>query len=276
MSGGAATFEGHFEILSLSGSFLLSEIGGQRRRTGGLSVSLAGSDGRVFGGSVAGVLTAASPIQIIVGDFVANGRIPSTCHHQQIPGSTGSGIIPHIIKVKTGEDVSSKILSFTHYCPRAVCISSATGELSSVRVLQADTSRGIATYEGLFNILTLSGSFLPSENGDQRSRTGGFSVSFTGSKRRIFGGAVAGALIAASPVEVSVFSFGPAAGLMNLKSVGQTGASTAPSRGMYSGLLSELAGQTGANTPPSRGMYSGLLSELPSHPKSKRSGNRKR
>lgn len=57
--------QGRFEILSLSGSFLLSEIGGQRSRTGGLSVSLSGPDGRVLGGGVAGLLTAASPVQVI-------------------------------------------------------------------------------------------------------------------------------------------------------------------------------------------------------------------
>lgn len=56
--------QGRFDILSLSGSFLLSEVGGQRSRTGGLSVSLAGPDGRVLGGCVAGLLTAASPVQV--------------------------------------------------------------------------------------------------------------------------------------------------------------------------------------------------------------------
>lgn len=56
--------QGRFEILSLSGSFLLSESGGQRSRTGGLSVSLAGPDGRVLGGGVAGLLMAASPVQV--------------------------------------------------------------------------------------------------------------------------------------------------------------------------------------------------------------------
>lgn len=56
--------QGRFEILSLSGSFFHSEIAGQRSRIGGLSVSLAGPDGRVLGGGVAGILTAASPVQV--------------------------------------------------------------------------------------------------------------------------------------------------------------------------------------------------------------------
>lgn len=80
--------QGRYEILSLMGSFLPTEQGANsRQRTGGLSVSLACSDGRVIGGGVAGVLTAASPIQVVVGSFifepekaavkVGNGQQPS-------------------------------------------------------------------------------------------------------------------------------------------------------------------------------------------------------
>ncbi|XP_049398582.1 AT-hook motif nuclear-localized protein 10-like isoform X2 [Solanum stenotomum] len=189
----------------------------------------------------------ATTFEIIVGEFVANGQVPITTNQQQMRGSIGSGVIQHIITVKTGEDVSSKIVAFIHSSPRAVCIVSATGELSNVTVFQADASGGEATYEGLFKIQTLSGSFLPFENGDPQSRMGGFSVSLTGSDQRTFGGAVSGDLIAASPVEVIVCSFAAPAAPMNPKFV-------VPSRGMHSGLPSELAG----------------------HPKGKRSGNRKR
>ncbi|KAL5205143.1 hypothetical protein ABZP36_010014 [Zizania latifolia] len=62
-SGSTFTYEGRFEILQLTGSFTMAEEG-SRRRTGGLSVSLAGPDGRVVGGVVAGMLRAASPIQV--------------------------------------------------------------------------------------------------------------------------------------------------------------------------------------------------------------------
>lgn len=37
---------------------------GTRSRTGGMSVSLASPDGRVVGGGVAGLLVAASPVQV--------------------------------------------------------------------------------------------------------------------------------------------------------------------------------------------------------------------
>jgi predicted DNA-binding protein with PD1-like motif len=59
------SFQGRFEILSLSGSFVLTEAGGNQTRTGGLTVSLAGADGSVVGGVVGGLLIAASPVQVI-------------------------------------------------------------------------------------------------------------------------------------------------------------------------------------------------------------------
>nr|KAJ0194693.1 hypothetical protein LSAT_V11C700350160 [Lactuca sativa] len=65
---------GQFEILSLCCSFMVCESDGQRSRTGGLSVSLSGPHGRVIGGNVAGLLTAASPIQMIVGSIVPASR----------------------------------------------------------------------------------------------------------------------------------------------------------------------------------------------------------
>ena len=56
--------QGRYEIISLSGSFLISDNNGNRSRTGGLSVSLASADGQVLGG-VTNMLTAASTVQVL-------------------------------------------------------------------------------------------------------------------------------------------------------------------------------------------------------------------
>lgn len=56
--------QGRFEILSLSGSYMPSENGVTKSRSGGMSVSLAGPDGRVVGGGLAGLLVAAGPVQV--------------------------------------------------------------------------------------------------------------------------------------------------------------------------------------------------------------------
>ncbi|KAI3951840.1 hypothetical protein MKX01_021578 [Papaver californicum] len=74
LSANGAVSNGSFEILSLTGSFTINSTGGVRSRTGGLSVSLAGPDGRVVGGAVAGLLLASSKIQVIVGSFLPNTR----------------------------------------------------------------------------------------------------------------------------------------------------------------------------------------------------------
>ncbi|KAJ8749939.1 hypothetical protein K2173_013854 [Erythroxylum novogranatense] len=71
-SGGILRCEGRFEILSLSGTFTFSELSGSKSKIGILSVSLASSDGRVFGGSVAACLVAGGTIQLIVASFKQN------------------------------------------------------------------------------------------------------------------------------------------------------------------------------------------------------------
>ncbi|KAI3822212.1 hypothetical protein L1987_09798 [Smallanthus sonchifolius] len=72
-SGGTVTYEGRFEILCLSGCYLLSENGGAQSRTGGLSISVCSSDGNVIGGAIGGRLVASSSVQVVVCSFVYGG-----------------------------------------------------------------------------------------------------------------------------------------------------------------------------------------------------------
>ncbi|CAM9001372.1 unnamed protein product [Rhodiola kirilowii] len=136
------------------------------------------------------------------------GRPPGPGRKQQVGalGSTGSKFTTHVILVGAKEDISSKIMSFSQHGPRAVCILSANGIISNVTLGQPASS-GTISYEGHFEILSLSGSFLLMENDGQRRRSGGLSVSLAGSDGRILGGRVAGVLVAASPVQVVVGSF---------------------------------------------------------------------
>ncbi|KAI4327058.1 hypothetical protein L6164_019561 [Bauhinia variegata] len=121
--------------------------------------------------------------------------------------SVGTNFTPHIITVNSGEDVTMKVISFSQQGPRAICILSANGVISSVTLRQPDSSGGTLTYEGRFEILSLSGSFMPNESGGTRSRSGGMSVSLASPDGRVVGGGVAGLLVAASPVQVVVGSF---------------------------------------------------------------------
>ncbi|KAL2509255.1 AT-hook motif nuclear-localized protein 1 [Forsythia ovata] len=123
--------------------------------------------------------------------------------------TAGGDFTPHVITVYTGEDVAGKILTFAQKGPRGICVLSANGSVSNVTIRQPGSSGGILTYEGRFEILTLTGSFTFSENGGIKSRAGGLSVSLAGPDGRVIGGGIAGMLMAASPIQVVVGSFMP-------------------------------------------------------------------
>ncbi|KAH9775629.1 at-hook motif nuclear-localized protein 12-related [Citrus sinensis] len=131
----------------------------------------------------------------------SRGRPPGTGRKQQLAtlgewmnSSAGIAFAPHVISIGVGER------------PRVVCILSGRGTVSSVTLRQPATSVPTVTYEGRFEILCLSGSFLLAEDGGPRDRTGGVSASLSSPDGHVFGGGVA-VLIAASPVQVVVCSF---------------------------------------------------------------------
>ncbi|KAH0679726.1 hypothetical protein KY284_020811 [Solanum tuberosum] len=84
--------------------------------------------------------------------------------------------------------------------PMKICILSATGGISTVVLQESATGGGIATYEGQFAIISLSGSTILSES----SRTCDLNVMLSRPDHNVFGGYVA-KLTAATPVVVSSF-----------------------------------------------------------------------
>ncbi|KAK1400267.1 AT-hook motif nuclear-localized protein [Heracleum sosnowskyi] len=121
--------------------------------------------------------------------------------------TAGRDFTPHVINVYPGEDVASKILSLFQNGDRGICVLSANGAVSSVTICQPSSSGGILTFEGRFEILSLTGSFTVSENGGLKRRTGRLSVSLAGPDGRVIGGGIAGTLIAANPIQCVVGSF---------------------------------------------------------------------
>ncbi|KAF8047794.1 hypothetical protein N665_2827s0002 [Sinapis alba] len=118
----------------------------------------------------------------------------------------GANFTTHQFTVNAGEDVTMKVMPYSQGS-RAICILSATGTISNVTLRQSTTSGGTLTYEGRFEILSLSGSFIPTENEGTKGRCGGMSISLAGPNGKIVGGGLAGMLIAAGPVQVIMGSF---------------------------------------------------------------------
>ncbi|KAJ1416112.1 PPC domain [Sesbania bispinosa] len=141
------------------------------------------------------------------------GRPPGSGRKQQLAAlgewmnsSAGLAFSPHVVTVDVGEDIVAKLLSISQQRPRALCIMSGTGTVSSVTLCQPASTNVSVTYEGRFQIVYLSGSYLVAEDGGPRNRTGRVSVSLSSPDGHVIGGGVA-RLIAASSVQVVVCSF---------------------------------------------------------------------
>ncbi|XP_022745282.1 AT-hook motif nuclear-localized protein 14-like [Durio zibethinus] len=119
-------------------------------------------------------------------------------------GNAGQGFTPHVINVVAGEDVGQKVMMFMQQSKREICILSASGTISNASIRQPATSGGNIAYEGRFEIISLSGSYVRTEIG---GRTGGLSVCLSSADGQIIGGGVAGPLKAAGPVQVIVGTF---------------------------------------------------------------------
>ncbi|KAK7340244.1 hypothetical protein VNO77_20943 [Canavalia gladiata] len=173
-----------------------------------------GSDGTVSLALTPSPMSSSHPGTLTQSQKRGRGRPPGSGKKQQLAslgelmsGSAGMGFTPHIINIASGEDIATKIMAFSQQGPRAVCILSANGAVSTVTLRQPSTSGGTVTYEGRFEILCLSGSYLVTDSGGSRNRTGGLSVSLASPDGRVIGGGVGGVLIASSPVQVIVGSF---------------------------------------------------------------------
>ncbi|CAN0908173.1 AT-hook motif nuclear-localized protein 13 [Linum grandiflorum] len=177
------------------------------------------------------------------------GRPPGSVKRQldALGGVGGVGFTPHVIFVKAGEDIASKIYSFSQQGPRTVCILSANGAINNV-TLRQPASGGTVTYEGSYEIISLTGSVWLSENDGNRSRNGGLSVSLAGTDGRVLGGGVAGILLAATPVQVIVGSF-VAEGRKPIPEESESGPSLPPTTHM----LTFGAPMSAAASPPFHG-----------------------
>ncbi|XP_057722377.1 AT-hook motif nuclear-localized protein 1-like isoform X1 [Arachis stenosperma] len=122
--------------------------------------------------------------------------------------TTGTDFTPHVVTVHAGEDVAGKIFSIAQKGPMGICILSANGAISKATLRQPGSSGGLLTYEGRFELLSLSGSFTVPDS-SAAIPSSGLSVSLAGPDGRVIGGGVAGLLTAATPIQIVVGSFMP-------------------------------------------------------------------
>ncbi|OMO58306.1 hypothetical protein CCACVL1_25497 [Corchorus capsularis] len=119
--------------------------------------------------------------------------------------TAGGNFTPHVLEGFAGEDVVSKIKAICLKASRSVCVLTATGAVSRVTIFQTGSSSGTLTYEGWFEILTLTGSFIVSgDPGTACCKNWVLSVSLADCSGRVFGGKIAGPMIVAGPGSIQL------------------------------------------------------------------------
>ncbi|PSR89887.1 AT-hook motif nuclear-localized protein [Actinidia chinensis var. chinensis] len=126
------------------------------------------------------------------------GRPPGTGKLQKLASLGGLALdtavgnfVPHNMMIQRGEDVVQKLSLVANCGPRSLCILSAVGAVSI----------------GHFHLLKLTGMYTFPETGGVQRKIGKLTVMLANPDGSVFGGAVAGSLVAAIPIQLIFASF---------------------------------------------------------------------
>ncbi|CAN6252773.1 unnamed protein product [Urochloa humidicola] len=110
----------------------------------------------------------------------------------------------HVMEVAGGADVADAIAQFSRRRQRGVCVLSGAGTVANVALRQPSAPGAVVALHGRFEILSLTGTFLP---GPAPPGSTGLTVYLAGGQGQVVGGSVVGSLVAAGPVMVIASTF---------------------------------------------------------------------
>ncbi|KAE9596795.1 hypothetical protein Lal_00007693 [Lupinus albus] len=125
-----------------------------------------------------------------------------------ITRDSANALKTHVMEVADGCDIIESVSNFARRRQRGVCIMSGTGTVTNVTLRQPASSGAVVTLHGRFEILSLSGSFLPPPAPPAAS---GLTIYLAGGQGQVVGGSVVGTLLASGPVVIISASFSNAA-----------------------------------------------------------------
>ncbi|XP_073124639.1 AT-hook motif nuclear-localized protein 18-like [Henckelia pumila] len=125
-----------------------------------------------------------------------------------ITRDSANALRSHVMEVANGCDIQESISIFATRRQRGVCILSGSGTVTNVTLRQPSAPGAVVTLHGRFEILSLSGSFLPPPAPPAAS---GLTIYLAGGQGQVVGGTVVGPLLASGPVMIMAASFGNAA-----------------------------------------------------------------
>ncbi|KAK1408896.1 hypothetical protein QVD17_41031 [Tagetes erecta] len=110
----------------------------------------------------------------------------------------------HILEISNGCDVFESVADYSRKKQRGIYIVSGTGTVNNVTLRQPAVAGSVLTLHGRFELLSLSGSFLPPPAPPGATS---LMVYLAGGQGQVVGGNVVGALVASGPVIVIAASF---------------------------------------------------------------------
>ncbi|KAI9182478.1 hypothetical protein LWI28_025759 [Acer negundo] len=125
-----------------------------------------------------------------------------------ITRDSANALRSHVMEIANGCDIMESISTFARRRQRGICILSGSGTVTNVTLRQPAAPGSVVTLHGRFEILSLSGSFLPPPAPPAAS---GLTIYLAGGQGQVVGGSVGGPLLASGPVVIMAASFGNAA-----------------------------------------------------------------
>ncbi|KAK4268047.1 hypothetical protein QN277_024752 [Acacia crassicarpa] len=136
------------------------------------------------------------------------GRPPGSKNKPKPPviitRESANALRAHILEISSGSDVFECVATYARRRQRGICVLSGSGTVTNVTIRQPSAAGAIATLQGRFEILSLSGSFLPPPAPPGATS---LSIFLAGGQGQVVGGNVVGALVAAGPIIVIASSF---------------------------------------------------------------------
>ncbi|KAE8698144.1 AT-hook motif nuclear-localized protein 26 [Hibiscus syriacus] len=125
-----------------------------------------------------------------------------------ITRDSANALHTHVMEIGDGCDIVDSVTAFARQRQRGVCIMSGTGNVTNVTLRQPASAGAIVSLHGRFEILSLSGSFLPPPAPPSAT---GLSIYLSGGQGQVVGGSVVGTLTCSGPVVIMAASFSNAA-----------------------------------------------------------------
>lgn len=138
----------------------------------------------------------------------SRGRPPGSKNKPKLPTivhqESGNALRADVLEIGDGCDVAESLAMFARRRHWGLSILSGSGTVNNVTLRQPATASAIVTLHGRFEILSLSGAFLPTA---ELSGATGLTIYVAGGQGRVVGGSVVGALLASGPIVVMAATY---------------------------------------------------------------------